>query len=221
MGHLNGPERAGIACSHTTHPGRAGTRTWVFLPSEQGSLSAMWLSKVLNNPASSPSSELPLSEHLLSVSNMHTSWPLPNSQHKVTETGHTPCHVARTRQGQDLSPGLSELKTGGLSTMPDCPGHWWLWRVLGMERGGGFSLPPTWMVSPLFPSRCTPLAGSLPSSVSLCISSLPSQHPPLYTVDIQHLFADHSFSEVRYKSPLGRGGWGQRALGFQSNSDIS
>lgn len=92
---------------------------------------------------------------------------------------------------------------------------------VGGGSGGGFSLPPTWMVSPLFPSCCTPLAGSLPSSVSLGISSLPSQHLPLHTVDIQHLFADHSFSEVSYKSPLGRGGWRQRALGSQSNSDIS
>lgn len=62
---------------------------------------------------------------------MHTSRPLLNSQHKVTETGHTPCHVARTRQGQDLSPGLSELKTGVLSTMPDCSSSSWLWRVWG------------------------------------------------------------------------------------------
>ena len=78
--------------------------------------------------------------------------------------------------------------------------------------GGGFSLPSAWMVSFLFPSRCAPLAGSLPPSASLGISSLPSQHPPLRMVDIQHLFADCSFSEASYELPLGRGGWGQRAL---------
>ena len=92
---------------------------------------------------------------------------------------------------------------------------------VGDGGGGGFSLPPAWMGSPLFPSRCAPLAGSLPPSVSLGISSLPSQHPPLRMVDIQHLFANCLFSEVSYKPPLVRGGWGQRALGSQSNSGIS
>ena len=53
----------------------------------------------------------------------------PQWPKQVAETGHTPCHVARMRQGQDLSPGLSELKTGVPSTMPDCPRGSWLWRV--------------------------------------------------------------------------------------------
>lgn len=45
---LNGPERVGIAWGHTAHHGRAGTRTWVFLPWEQHSFCYVTL-KVLNN----------------------------------------------------------------------------------------------------------------------------------------------------------------------------